>query len=97
MSDTGCGSLACQEPLVQVTEVRLPPLPCPMRLLEWKVKPGALVNVDSVVAICVAIPTKSESQERNQTKLVHERKVKSDRAGVVRELCYELGQVISPG
>ncbi|XP_062867634.1 RNA polymerase II subunit A C-terminal domain phosphatase isoform X2 [Trichomycterus rosablanca] len=99
LSDSGGGSSAHLGPVVQVTEVRLPLVPCPMRLVEWKVKPGALVNVDSVVAVCVAIPTKSESgsEERGRTKNLPERKVKSDRAGVVRELCYELGQIISSG
>uniref|UniRef100_A0A8C1SUL2 RNA polymerase II subunit A C-terminal domain phosphatase n=1 Tax=Cyprinus carpio TaxID=7962 RepID=A0A8C1SUL2_CYPCA len=62
----------------------------PLRLLEWKVKPGALVNVDSVIAVCAPIPAEGERRAA-------EKKLKSDRAGVVRELCGQLGQVIPPG
>lgn len=81
---------------MEVTEIRLPAGARAVRLREWKVEPGAPVTVDSVVALCVAIPTDSEDQEQPHRGLA-ERKVKSDRAGVVRELCYQLGEVISPG
>ncbi|KAJ8334242.1 hypothetical protein SKAU_G00398810 [Synaphobranchus kaupii] len=37
------------------------------------------------------------SEPREQSNRLPEKKVKSDRAGVVRELCCQLGQVISPG
>lgn len=84
------GGAAPEGPTVQVTEIRYPAGARPLRLLEWKVKPGALVNVDSVIAVCAPIPAESESR-------APERKLKSDRAGVVRELCCQLGQVIAPG
>uniref|UniRef100_A0A8C2EET4 RNA polymerase II subunit A C-terminal domain phosphatase n=1 Tax=Cyprinus carpio TaxID=7962 RepID=A0A8C2EET4_CYPCA len=77
-------------PAAQVTEIRCPAGARPLRLLEWKVKPGALVNVDSVIAVCAPIPAEGERRAA-------EKKLKSDRAGVVRELCGQLGQVIPPG
>ncbi|KAF4080456.1 hypothetical protein AMELA_G00171580 [Ameiurus melas] len=85
---------------MEVTEIRLPAGARAVRLREWKVEPGALVKVDSVIALCVAMPTDTEcgSEDREQPKRrLPEKKVKSDRAGVVRELCYQLGEVISPG
>uniref|UniRef100_H3D945 RNA polymerase II subunit A C-terminal domain phosphatase n=1 Tax=Tetraodon nigroviridis TaxID=99883 RepID=H3D945_TETNG len=65
----------------------------PLRLLEWKIKVGSVVNVDSVLALCTPIP------EKRGTEIVKapERKVRSDRAGVITELCCQLGQVIPPG
>lgn len=84
------GGAAAEGPTVQVTEIRCPAGARPLRLLEWKVKLGALVNVDSVIAVCSPITAESESR-------APERKLKSDRAGVVRELCCQLGQVIAPG
>ncbi|XP_051948436.1 RNA polymerase II subunit A C-terminal domain phosphatase-like isoform X1 [Xyrauchen texanus] len=88
--DSGGGGAASEGLMVQVTEIRYPVGARPLRLLEWKVKPGALVNVDSVIAVCAPILAENESRG-------HERKLKSDRAGVVRELCCQLGQVIAPG
>lgn len=88
-ADSG-GGAAAEGPVVQVTEIRCPAGARPLRLLEWKVKPGALVNVDSVIAVCAPIPAESESR-------APEKKLKSDRAGVVQELCCQLGQVIAPG
>ncbi|XP_050992248.1 RNA polymerase II subunit A C-terminal domain phosphatase [Labeo rohita] len=88
-ADSG-GGAAAEGPTVQVTEIRCPAGARPLRLLEWKVKPGALVNVDSVLAVCAPIPAEGESR-------APEKKLKSDRAGVVRELCCQLGQVITPG
>lgn len=88
-ADSG-GGAAAEGPVVQVTEIRWPLGARPLRLLEWKVKPGTLVNVDSVIAVCAPIPTESEPR-------APERKLKSDRTGVVRELCCQLGQVIAPG
>uniref|UniRef100_A0A671NVE7 protein-serine/threonine phosphatase n=1 Tax=Sinocyclocheilus anshuiensis TaxID=1608454 RepID=A0A671NVE7_9TELE len=81
---------AAEGPAAQVTEIRCPAGARPLRLLEWKVKPGALLNVDSVIAVCAPIPAEGECRAA-------ERKLKSDRAGVVRELCGQLGQVIAPG
>ncbi|XP_051992330.1 RNA polymerase II subunit A C-terminal domain phosphatase isoform X1 [Xyrauchen texanus] len=89
-ADSGGGVAAAEGPMVQVTEIRYPAGARPLRLLEWKVKPGALVNVDSVIAVCAPILAENDSR-------AHERKLKSDRAGFVRELCCQLGQVIAPG
>ncbi|KAM9415523.1 RNA polymerase II subunit A C-terminal domain phosphatase-like [Salvelinus alpinus] len=93
------GGRAAQGPTAQVAEIRCPMAARPMRLLEWKVKPGSLVNVDSVLALCVPIPLEKEagSQPPEQPKRLPEKKLKSDRAGVVKDLCCLLGQVISPG
>uniref|UniRef100_A0A8C1EIJ0 protein-serine/threonine phosphatase n=1 Tax=Cyprinus carpio carpio TaxID=630221 RepID=A0A8C1EIJ0_CYPCA len=88
-ADSG-GGAAAEGPAAQVTEIRCPAGARPLRLLEWKVKPGALVNVDSVIAVCAPIPAEGERRAA-------EKKLKSDRAGVVRELCGQLGQVIPPG
>nr|XP_029519106.1 RNA polymerase II subunit A C-terminal domain phosphatase-like isoform X1 [Oncorhynchus nerka] len=90
---------AAQGPTAQVAEIRCPMAARPMRLLEWKVKPGSLVNVDSVLGLCVPIPLEKEagSQPSEQPKRLQEKKLKSDRAGVVKDLCCLLGQVISPG
>uniref|UniRef100_A0AAY5EH88 RNA polymerase II subunit A C-terminal domain phosphatase n=1 Tax=Electrophorus electricus TaxID=8005 RepID=A0AAY5EH88_ELEEL len=100
-ADSGGDSAAPFGSAVRVTDICCPSGARHMRLLEWKVKPGALVNVDSVIALCVAVPTMGEfgSEERNQQNrlILPEKKVKSDRAGVVRELCCELGQLLSPG
>ncbi|XP_030644926.1 RNA polymerase II subunit A C-terminal domain phosphatase [Chanos chanos] len=91
----GGGSAAPEGPTMQVTEIRCPAGSRPLRLLDWKVKPGALVNLDSVIAICV--PILPEREAGSQLDRQAEKKVKSDRAGVVRELCCQVGQVISPG
>ncbi|XP_059412762.1 RNA polymerase II subunit A C-terminal domain phosphatase isoform X2 [Carassius carassius] len=81
---------AAEGPAAEVTEIRCPAGARPLRLLEWKVKPGVLVNVDSVIAVCAPVPAEGERRAA-------EKKLKSDRAGVVRELCGQLGQVIPPG
>ncbi|XP_019906027.3 RNA polymerase II subunit A C-terminal domain phosphatase isoform X2 [Esox lucius] len=96
-ADSGGGSAALG-PTAQVAEIRCPITARPMRLLEWKVKPGSLVNVDSVLALCAPISEKeSASQPPEQPNRQPDKKLKSDRAGVVKELCCQLGQVISPG
>ncbi|KAM8883419.1 RNA polymerase II subunit A C-terminal domain phosphatase [Synchiropus picturatus] len=77
-------------PAVQVADICLPAAALPLRLVEWKVKPGSLVNVDSVLALCAPIQVDGAVR-------LPEKKVKSDRAGVVKELCCQLGQVLSPG
>ncbi|TRY96814.1 hypothetical protein DNTS_015988, partial [Danionella cerebrum] len=87
-ADSGGG--AAEGPKVQVTEIRSPAGARPMRLLEWRVKPGTLVNVDSVIAVCAPILPDKECR-------APEKKLKSDRPGVVRELCCQSGQVIAPG
>ncbi|XP_036410911.1 RNA polymerase II subunit A C-terminal domain phosphatase isoform X2 [Megalops cyprinoides] len=98
-ADSGGGTADPTGPSMLVTEIRWPAGARPLRLLEWKVKPGSLVNVDSVLALCAPIPVEKEagSEPREQASRLPEKKVKSDRAGVVKELCCQLGQVISPG
>lgn len=98
-SGGGAGAAASEGPTMRVTEIRCPTGACPLRLLEWKVKPGSFVNVDSVLALCAPIRPveESELETREQTNRLPEKKVKSDRAGVVKELCCQLGQVIPPG
>ncbi|XP_018556844.1 LOW QUALITY PROTEIN: RNA polymerase II subunit A C-terminal domain phosphatase [Lates calcarifer] len=92
-SGGGGGGAAAEGPAVQVADICWPTGALPLRLLEWKVKPGSLVNVDSVLALCAPIP-----QEKGiEGARLPEKKVKSDRAGVVKELCCQLGQVIPPG
>ncbi|XP_047461470.1 RNA polymerase II subunit A C-terminal domain phosphatase [Mugil cephalus] len=89
----GAAAAAAEGPAVQVADICWPTGALPLRLLEWKVKPGTLVNVDSVLALCAPI-----SQEKGaEAARLPEKKVKSDRAGVVKELCCRLGQVIPPG
>uniref|UniRef100_A0A8C9U0J6 RNA polymerase II subunit A C-terminal domain phosphatase n=1 Tax=Scleropages formosus TaxID=113540 RepID=A0A8C9U0J6_SCLFO len=86
-------------PSAPVTEVRCSAAR-PLRLLEWKVKPGSLVNVDSVLALCVPVAAEREAGAELETPMPGrqpEKRVKSDRAGVVRELCCQLGQVVPPG
>ncbi|XP_044027419.1 RNA polymerase II subunit A C-terminal domain phosphatase isoform X2 [Siniperca chuatsi] len=89
----GGGGVAAEGPAVQVADICWPTGALPLRLLEWKVKPGSLVNVDSVLALCAPIPQEKGAEAAR----LPEKKVKSDRAGVVKELCCQLGQVISPG
>ncbi|XP_040928705.1 RNA polymerase II subunit A C-terminal domain phosphatase isoform X2 [Betta splendens] len=90
-SGGGGGGAAAEGPAVQVADICWPSASAPLRLLEWKVKPGSLINVDSVLALCAPL-----SQEKEPAR-APEKKVKSDRAGVVKELCCQLGQVIPPG
>ncbi|KAA8590642.1 hypothetical protein FQN60_014576, partial [Etheostoma spectabile] len=92
-SGGGGGGAASEGPAMQVADICWPTGALPLRLLEWKVKPGSLVNLDSVLALCAPI-----SQEKGaEVARLPEKKVKSDRAGVVKELCCQLGQVIPPG
>ncbi|MEQ2177111.1 hypothetical protein GOODEAATRI_000492 [Goodea atripinnis] len=85
---------AAEGPAVQVADMRWPSGALPLRLLEWKVKPGSLVNVDSVLALCTPIV---QDKETEAAARLPEKKVKSDRAGVVKELCCQPGQIIPPG
>ena len=92
------GGTAAQGPAVQVADIRRPVGARHLRLLEWKVKPGSLVNVDSVLALCAPISSaESGAKPQKHVNRLPEKKVKSDRAGVIRELCCQLGQVIPPG
>ncbi|XP_047622861.1 RNA polymerase II subunit A C-terminal domain phosphatase isoform X4 [Phacochoerus africanus] len=84
-----------------VAEVRCPG-PGPLRLLEWKVAAGATVRIGSVLAVCEAAtsaqpagpaPARASSGSCVRT----ERRLRSERAGVVRELCAQPGQVVVPG
>lgn len=89
----GSGGGTAVGPAVQVADICSSSLAAPLRLLEWKIKVGSVVNVDSVLALCTPIP------EKKGTEVVKapEKKVRSDRAGVITELCCQLGQVIPPG
>ncbi|MGH0127513.1 UNVERIFIED_CONTAM: hypothetical protein FKN15_015177 [Acipenser sinensis] len=93
------GGSAPAAPSMLVTEIHCSAGARPLRLLEWKVKPGSHVNIDSVLAVCIPIPVERQAGEepRDPPSGQAEKKVKSDRAGVVRELCCQPGQVISPG
>ncbi|KAM4688644.1 RNA polymerase II subunit A C-terminal domain phosphatase [Discoglossus pictus] len=81
----------------QSCEVRYPG-PRPLRLLEWKVSTGISVQIGSVLALGLPLPGDSRGQEEaGRPHRLPERKVKSDRAGVVLELCVQPGQVICAG
>ncbi|XP_039876951.1 RNA polymerase II subunit A C-terminal domain phosphatase isoform X3 [Simochromis diagramma] len=89
----GGDGAAAEGPMVQVADICWPAGALPVRLIEWKVKAGSLVNVDSVLALCAPIP----QEKGTDGARLPEKKVKSDRAGIVKELCSQLGEVISPG
>ncbi|KAF6722196.1 RNA polymerase II subunit A C-terminal domain phosphatase [Oryzias melastigma] len=89
----GSGGASAEGPAAQVADMCWPTEALPLRLLEWKVKPGSLVNVDSVIALCAVVP-REEAEEGVRPS---EKKVKSDRAGVVKELCCQPGHIIPPG
>lgn len=89
----GGGGAASMGPGVQAADICSSSSAAPLRLLEWKVKVGSVVNVDSVLALCAPILEKSGTEAVR----VPEKKVRSDRAGVITELCCQLGQVIAPG
>ncbi|XP_012731230.2 RNA polymerase II subunit A C-terminal domain phosphatase isoform X1 [Fundulus heteroclitus] len=93
-SGGGAAAAAAEGPAVQVADMRWPSGALPLRLLEWKVKPGTLVNVDSVLALCAPV---ARDKETEAAARLPEKKVKSDRAGVVKELCCQPGQIIPPG
>ncbi|XP_056377349.1 RNA polymerase II subunit A C-terminal domain phosphatase isoform X2 [Hyla sarda] len=86
----------------QCNDVRFPG-PRPMRLMEWKVSTGMSVQIGSVLALGVTIQGPDAKEHRgpqDEAGRPHrppERKVKSDRAGVVLELCVKPGQVVSAG
>nr|XP_054590637.1 RNA polymerase II subunit A C-terminal domain phosphatase isoform X2 [Nothobranchius furzeri] len=89
----GGGDAAAEGPAVQVADMCSPSGALPLRLLEWKVKPGSLVNVDSVLALCAPMPR----EKGTGAARLPEKKVKSDRSGVVKELGCQVGQIIPPG
>uniref|UniRef100_A0A8C5PBY9 RNA polymerase II subunit A C-terminal domain phosphatase n=2 Tax=Leptobrachium leishanense TaxID=445787 RepID=A0A8C5PBY9_9ANUR len=79
------------------SEVRIPG-PRPLRILEWKVSEGATVQIGTVLALGVPIPeARQQEGEVARPPRAPERKLKSDRAGVVLELCVQPGQVLPPG
>nr|XP_045000019.1 RNA polymerase II subunit A C-terminal domain phosphatase isoform X2 [Jaculus jaculus] len=91
-------------PTAAVAEVRCPG-PVPLRLLEWKVATGATVRIGSVLAVCEPAtsaqpsgPAPSRAASGGCVRAARaERRLRSERAGVVRELCAQPGQVVAPG
>ncbi|XP_036892031.1 RNA polymerase II subunit A C-terminal domain phosphatase isoform X1 [Sturnira hondurensis] len=88
-------------PLAAVAEVRCPG-PGPLRLLEWRVASGTTVRIGSVLAVCEAAssapPAGPAPARAGSGGCVRaERRLRSERAGVVRELCAQPGQVVAPG
>uniref|UniRef100_A0A4W3HUL2 RNA polymerase II subunit A C-terminal domain phosphatase n=1 Tax=Callorhinchus milii TaxID=7868 RepID=A0A4W3HUL2_CALMI len=76
----------------------------PLRLLEWSVKVGSAVQLGTVLAHCLPVEYDKSSGGSDHEKPRSpakprplEKRVKSDRAGVVTELCWQLGQVVPPG
>jgi len=97
----GGGGDTAEGPAVQVADIRWPSGAPPLRLLEWKVKAGSLVNVDTVLALCVPVAQAQDEsagpKPHKHGKRLPEKKLKSDRAGVIKELCCQPGQVVPPG
>ncbi|KAL4838714.1 hypothetical protein H8958_009844 [Nasalis larvatus] len=91
-------------PTATVAEVRCPG-PAPLRLLEWRVAAGAAVRIGSVLAVFEAAasaqPAGAPQFRAASGGCVRparpERRLRSERAGVVRELCAQPGQVVAPG
>ena len=84
-----------------VAEVRCPG-PGPLRLLQWRVAAGAAVRIGSVLAVCEAAastqpPGPAPVRTGSGGCVRAERRLRSERAGVVRELCAQPGQVVAPG
>ncbi|KAE8598149.1 hypothetical protein XENTR_v10016738 [Xenopus tropicalis] len=76
--------------------------PRPLRLVEWKVSAGASVQIGSVLALAVPILGAEVREQRSHEEpgrphRAPERKIKSDRAGVVQELCLKPGEVCPAG
>ncbi|XP_069776926.1 RNA polymerase II subunit A C-terminal domain phosphatase isoform X2 [Narcine bancroftii] len=71
------------------------PVSVPFRLLEWSVKVGCPVQIGSVLAHCLPVDPDGGA-ERKRPRL-QEKRLKSDRAGVVKELCWQPGQVVPSG
>ncbi|XP_070368911.1 RNA polymerase II subunit A C-terminal domain phosphatase isoform X4 [Equus asinus] len=88
-------------PPAAVAEVRCPG-PGPLRLLEWRVAAGAAVRLGSVLAVCEAAASAQSAgpapaRAGSGGCVRAERRLRSERAGVVRELCAQPGQVVAPG
>uniref|UniRef100_A0A8D2CVK4 RNA polymerase II subunit A C-terminal domain phosphatase n=1 Tax=Sciurus vulgaris TaxID=55149 RepID=A0A8D2CVK4_SCIVU len=95
---------AAGAPTAAVAEVRCPGT-APLRLLEWRVAAGATVRIGSVLAVCEAAssaqptgPAPARAASGGCVRAARaERRLRSERAGVVRELCAQPGQVVAPG
>lgn len=88
-------------PPAAVAEVRCPG-PGPLRLLEWRVAAGTAVRIGSVLAVCEAAASAQPSgpapaRAGSGGCVRAERRLRSERAGVVRELCAHPGEVVAPG
>lgn len=91
-------------PTAAVAEVRCPGS-APLRLLEWRVAAGAAVRIGSVLAVYEAAtsaqpagPALPRAASGGCVRSARtERRLRSERAGVVRELCAQPGQVVAPG
>ncbi|KAM7125050.1 RNA polymerase II subunit A C-terminal domain phosphatase [Molossus nigricans] len=88
-------------PPAAVAEVRCPG-PGPLRLLEWRVAAGETVRIGSVLAVCEATASAqpagpAPARAGSGSCVRAERRLRSERAGVVRELCAQPGQVVAPG
>ncbi|XP_048451721.1 RNA polymerase II subunit A C-terminal domain phosphatase isoform X1 [Rhincodon typus] len=69
----------------------------PLRLLEWSVKVGWPVQIGTVLAHCLPVEQESDAERERPRSRPQEKRVKSDRAGVVKELCWQPGQVVPSG
>lgn len=89
-------------PPAAVAEVRCPG-PGPLRLLEWRVAAGETVRIGSVLAVFEAAAASAQPSGLPPARagsggcVRAERRLRSERAGVVRELCAQPGQVMAPG
>ncbi|XP_059562417.1 RNA polymerase II subunit A C-terminal domain phosphatase isoform X3 [Myotis daubentonii] len=89
-------------PPAAVAEVRCPG-PGPLRLLEWRVAAGETVRIGSVLAVFEAAAASAQPSGLPPARagsggcVRAERRLRSERAGVVRELCAQPGQVVAPG
>ncbi|XP_062911749.1 RNA polymerase II subunit A C-terminal domain phosphatase [Mobula hypostoma] len=69
----------------------------PLRLLEWSVKVGCPVQIGSVLAHCLPVEPDGGAERERPRSRPQEKRVKSDQAGVVKELCWQPGQVVPSG
>ncbi|XP_078396050.1 RNA polymerase II subunit A C-terminal domain phosphatase isoform X1 [Cetorhinus maximus] len=69
----------------------------PLRLLEWSVRVGWPVQIGTVLAHCLPVEQESGAERDRPRSRPQEKRVKSDRAGVVKELCWQPGQVVPSG
>ncbi|XP_038666174.1 LOW QUALITY PROTEIN: RNA polymerase II subunit A C-terminal domain phosphatase [Scyliorhinus canicula] len=69
----------------------------PLRLLEWSVRVGWPVQIGTVLAHCLPVEQESGAERERPRPRPQEKRVKSDRAGVVKELCWQPGQVVPSG